>query len=90
MLSFRILALRLAILAFNITYVSAFDWGSVGSDIETGIGNAVNSVEGVGGQLLGDLGSAFDDFTSDIKDELAKALVGGNGVLAEFTLGHEM
>ena len=81
--------LSLTILTLNITRTVAINWGSIGSDIESGAAGIVSSIEGEASQLVGDLENAFETFESFVEDELSKALVNNNGTLAQFTLGYE-
>jgi hypothetical protein len=82
-------ALSLAILTLNVTRIVAINWGSIGSDIESGAEGAGSSIEGEASQLIGDLQGDFEHFEQVVESELEKALVDSDGVLAQFTMGHQ-
>ena len=79
----------LAILTLNVTRIVAAGWGSVGSDIESGAVGARSSIEGEASKLEGDLEGDFESFEQTVESELSKALVNSDGVLAQFTMGHQ-
>lgn len=81
--------MSLAILALNVPRITASDWGSIGSDIESGAKGTVSSIDGEASQLIGDLGNEFNSFESAVESELAKSLVDSNGTLAQFTMGYQ-
>jgi hypothetical protein len=82
-------ALSLAILTLNVTRIVAINWGSIGSDIESGAEGAGSSIEGEASQLIGDLQGDFEHFEQVVESSLSKALVDSDGVLAQFTMGHQ-
>ena len=82
-------ALSLAILTLNITPIIAKNGSSIGSDIESGADGAFLAIEGGASQLVGDLENEFENYKQAVESELSKALVGNNGVLAQFTMEHQ-
>ena len=61
-------AFGLVILTLNVTRLAA---EPIGTDLESH--SIISSIEG-----------AFDDFKNDVESDIAKALVGNDGVLAQF------
>jgi hypothetical protein len=67
-------ALSLAILTLNVTCIVAINLGSI---------------EGEASRLIGDLQGDFENFEQAVESELSKALVNSDGVLAQFSMGHQ-
>ena len=82
-------ALSLAILTLNVTRIVAINSRSIGSDIESGAEGGLLSIEGEASKLTGDLEGDFKGFEHAVESELSKALVNSDGVLAQFTMGHQ-
>jgi hypothetical protein len=82
-------ALSLALLVLNVAGIGAVNWGSIGSEIDSGVDSAVSSIKGEASQLINGLESDFDSFEKAVESELSKALVNSDGVLAQFTMGHQ-
>jgi hypothetical protein len=66
--------LSLTILTLNVTCIVAINLGSI---------------EGEASQLIGDLQGDFEKFEQAVESELSKALVNSDGVLAQFSMGHQ-
>jgi len=80
---------NIIIIFLSIPGVLAISWGSIGSSIDSGAESAASSIEGKGSQLVGDLEGDFNTFKNAVESKLSSALANSDGVLAQFTMGHQ-
>jgi len=82
--------LSLALLALNFTHIVAIDWNGIGNEIQGTATSIGSGIEGATSGLVGDLESDFDSFASAVESQLEDALVNSGGIIAQFTMGHEV
>jgi hypothetical protein len=76
-------------LALVSTCVGAIDWDSIGTDIDNGLEGAISSIGGEADTLLKDIAGDFKAFEGKIESALIGALNNHDGVLDQFTMGHQ-
>ena len=80
---------NIIIIFLGVPAVLAISWGSIGSGIDSGAESAASSIGSKGSQLVGDLEGNFDTFENAVESQLSSALANNDGVLAQFTMGHQ-